>query len=195
MRCKTHIVAANTILLFAYSPKTPKELIVSLSVCTLGSIISDLDIRTSDVHKMIDGITIFSFITTLIAYLIDLKYNYGIFTTIKNGIMYLPIIGILLTLGITFYGSHQPHRSFLHSILGAALLTTIFYYCFGNIWKYFLVGILSHILLDLLNKKSIRLFYPSKKGYRLNLCEYGGLIDSIIFYSSIALITLQLYSI
>lgn len=194
MRCRTHIVAANSLLLLASTPTNNKELIVSLAFCTLGSAISDLDIRTTNVHKMVDGITIFSTIITIIAFYIDMKYKYGIFSTIKHGLFFLPILGLLLTLGIAFFGSHQPHRSFLHSILGTSILTLVFYFCFGNIWYPFLIGMLSHILLDLLNKKSVRIFYPVKKGFCLNLCEYGGIIDKGIFYLGIVFIILKLFA-
>ena len=194
MRCRTHMTAANASMLLILNPQTPKELLIAMSACTIGSVISDLDIRTSDAHKYIDAVTIVTFIFTIIFYICDLKYNYGIFSSIKNGPFYLPILGILIILGTTFFGSHQPHRSFLHSFFGAFVLTLTTYLCFGNVWIPFLIGIISHILLDLFNKKSIRLFYPSKKGYYFNLCEYGGLLDKILFYVSLIICILKLFA-
>ena len=62
--------------------------------------------------------------------ILDIKYNYGIYTRVKQGIFYLPIVGLLSILGVSFFGSHQPHRSFLHSILGVIILSSIFFFCF-----------------------------------------------------------------
>lgn len=194
MRCMTHIAASNAITLLILNPTTNKELLLTMGASTIGGIISDLDIRTSDAHKFIDTVTILTFLSMIGLYIYDLNSKTSIFSAIKNGPFFLPIIGILLILLLIFYGSHKPHRSFLHSFLGTLLFTTIFYFCFGNIWLPFLIGILSHIVLDLLNKKGVRLFYPLKKGYSLKLCEYGGLTDKIILFLSIVIIALRLFA-
>lgn len=193
MRCKTHIVSANALCLLLFNPTNTKELLIGMSAVTVGGMISDLDVRTSDVHKVIDTVTLLSFTAVLVSYILDLKYNYGIFSTVKNGDYYIPIVGILMFLIVSFYGSHQPHRSFMHSLLGVFLLTSITYSCFGSVWLPFMIGMLSHILLDLLNKKNIRILYPLKRGICFKLCEFGGLVDNIFLYLSIVFVVVKLF--
>lgn len=164
-----------------------------MGAATIGGIISDLDIRTSDKHKAVDLMVFLFFALLTIGYYFDNKYNFGLFNIVSNSNYYLNIIGLIVFLIICFYGMHQPHRSFLHSFLGIFLLTFTLYICFNVIWFPFLLGMFSHIFLDIFNKRPLRLFYPLKFGFSLKLCNYDSFVDTLVFIGSIAVLFLELY--
>ena len=193
MRSRTHIASANALCLLCLNPTTPKELIITMSAATVGGIICDLDVRTSEVHKLVDTVTSIIFLLLFGLYVYDYKYNAGIYTTLKHGVFYKPILGFILFLILILYGSHKPHRSFMHSIFGCILFTGISYLFFGKVWLPFLIGFISHIVLDFLNKKGVRIFYPVKQGYCLSLCDSDGLTDKILFVLSILIVVVKLF--
>ena len=193
MRCRTHIVVANALSLALVQPQNITELIVCTVTATIGGAISDLDIRTSDSHKAVDIVVCMTLITILGAYLLDLKYNFGIFNQIINSKYYVNILGIILVTSICFFGMHQPHRSFLHSFLAIFLLTLILYICYDYIWVPFLIGMLSHVFLDIFNKRKVRLFYPLNRGISIKLCSYDSFIDTLIFLVGLIIIIIELF--
>lgn len=193
MRCRTHLVFSNVVALGIIQPNNVKDLVVCMTAATVGGIVSDLDIRTSDKHKAVDLMVILFFSLLILGYYFDNKYNYGLFNMIGNSKYYLNVIGMFVFLGICFYGMHQPHRSFLHSFLGIFLLTGTLYYCFNVIWLPFLLGMLSHIFLDIFNKRPLRLLYPLKYGFSLKLCNYDSPVDTWVFIISIICLGLELY--
>ena len=83
---------------------------------------------------------------------------------------------------MAYLGSKTSHRSFTHSILGLFIYTAILSYSFkDNIVTPFFFSYLSHIILDLLNKKGISLYYPFKFRFSLKLCESSGKVNQLFF--------------
>ena len=54
---------------------------------------------------------------------------------------------------------------------------------FPDAVQYFAAGFLSHLVIDLLNRKRVHLFYPLGRGVCLNLCSSRGLVNRILFLS------------
>ena len=78
-------------------------------------------------------------------------------------------------------GMLAPHRSFMHSLLvGVALSGSLYLIC-APIAPAFAIGFASHILLDLFNKTGLRLFWPIRKRFMLNLCASNKTTDAILF--------------
>lgn len=79
--------------------------------------------------------------------------------------------------GSTFGKAVKPiskrlrHRGFTHSIL-FLIITTI-------ISPYLGMGVLTHILLDLMNPKGVELLYPHKKNYKIPLISRFAKTDSV----------------
>ncbi len=69
------------------------------------------------------------------------------------------------------------HRSITHSLLFFALMILIS--------PYLAIGVLTHIILDLLNPKGVELFYPCKKNIRIpfisKFIKTNGIIEKLIF--------------
>ena len=77
-----------------------------------------------------------------------------------------------------------PHRGITHSLLIPCLLY-ISYYLMDGSPKYIIlgaiIGLLSHILSDMLNGKGTEIFWPSRKNFRVMDIQYNGFIENLLF--------------
>lgn len=163
-------------------PSGVSELVLAVGAGSLGALISDIDVGTSNSHRDADKITALSVVVVLAVFAMDYFCNTQIIERIIGSSGYLRIIaGLLLFIGICAFGKEQPHRSFMHSFLALILLS----FALGLIWEkaviYFAIGFLSHIATDIFNKKKVRLLYPMKGGVSLGLFHAYGLANDIFF--------------
>lgn len=186
MTRKTHILAAASLSLFILNPSSAKYCIVDLVGTSIGSMIPDIDVSTSDSHKDILTISILSILFIGASIGIDLIYNFGLIKLIRRHTeLSHIIISFLLFILLCAHGLHTKHRTFMHSFLATFIFTFLVYCIFPNIALPFFIGMVSHILLDLLNHKKVQIFYPSKKKYYLNLCSSNGIVNNVIAIASI----------
>ncbi|MDE6005183.1 MAG: metal-dependent hydrolase [Oscillospiraceae bacterium] len=75
----------------------------------------------------------------------------------------------------------------MHSFLALLLLNIAISFICQPFVKYFTIGFLSHLGLDILNKRKLRLLYPRKKGFSLKLCPANGMVNYILFLVGSAL--------
>lgn len=179
---KTHMAVGIAATLAITQPSGISELVLAVGAGSLGALISDIDVGTSNSHRDADKITALSVVVVLAVFALDYFCNTQIIERIIGSSGYLRIIaGLLLFIGICAFGKEQPHRSFMHSFLALILLS----FAFGLIWEktviYFAVGFLSHLATDIFNKKKVRLLYPLKGGVSLGLFHAYGLANDIFF--------------
>lgn len=179
---KTHMAVGIAATLAITQPSGISELVLAVGAGSLGALISDIDVGTSNSHRDADKITALSVVVVLAVFALDYFCNTQIIERIIGSSGYLRIItGLLLFIGICAFGKEQPHRSFMHSFLALILLS----FALGLIWEkaviYFAVGFLSHLATDIFNKKKVRLLYPLKGGVSLGLFHAYGLVNDIFF--------------
>lgn len=179
---KTHMAVGIAATLAITQPSGVSELVLAVGAGSLGALISDIDVGTSNSHRDADKITALSVVVVLAVFALDYFCNTQIIERIIGSSGYLRIIaGLLLFIGICAFGKEQPHRSFMHSFLALILLS----FALGLIWEkaviYFAVGFLSHLATDIFNKKKVRLLYPMKGGVSLGLFHAYGLANDIFF--------------
>lgn len=179
---KTHMAVGIAATLAITQPSGISELVLAVGAGSLGALISDIDVGTSNSHRDADKITALSVVVVLAVFALDYFCNTQIIERIIGSSGYLRIIaGLLLFIGICAFGKEQPHRSFMHSFLALILLS----FALGLIWEkaviYFAVGFLSHLATDVFNKKKVRLLYPLKGGVSLGLFHAYGLANDIFF--------------
>ena len=179
MEKKTHIVAANAVALAITKPDTVSKLVLTIGVATIGSILSDVDVKDSVPDKLFDRLMIS--LITIICFSLGLKYIFSMIEKFNLYFSYFVSISIFITLA--FLGSKTPHRSFTHSLFGCFIFTAILSYGFGlDVLIPFVVAYLSHIILDLFNMKGVSILYPSKQKICFKLCESSGKVNNFIFY-------------
>ncbi len=178
---KTHLAVGTAASLCVLQPTTMKELLIGTSVAMLGSVISDMDSEASKTNRYMDVIVTITALVVVGVTAFSMSGRKEIWNWLRSDLVMTPkvITGIAFFI-ICAFGKEQPHRSFMHSLLGLFALYGCVEVIFPGSAPYFGVAFLSHILLDLLNRKGIRLFYPLQKRICLDVCSSSGWINDIL---------------
>lgn len=94
----------------------------------------------------------------------------------------LAIIGIAAFIIVYIVGMSSNHRTFTHSFLALFLYTVAVYLIYKPFSVPLAVAYFSHLVLDVLNKKKIPLFYPLKFGICLKLCYANKKANKVLMY-------------
>ena len=78
------------------------------------------------------------------------------------------------------FASGSGHRGFSHSLLALTIETLCLWLIFPATALPFAIAFASHVLLDMLNKRSVRLFYPAKKGICLGWFYADKLANKVV---------------
>ena len=186
MEKKTHIACANLISLTLFRPTSIADLLITIGTSSLGGVLPDVDLKDSTSDKLFDRLMTSLITIIIMGIIINYYFNINLYNVIKgynNIYNYILCISIFITM--SYLGSKTSHRSFTHSLLGAFIYSSIISYSFNDqIVLIFFISYLSHIILDLLNKKGIELLYPLKIRMSLNLCEVKGTVNKILFITT-----------
>lgn len=195
MTGKTHMavgVGAATIML---QSNDIRSILGGTALAVVGSLIVDIDTHKSKGFTFLKNLFGCTIILIILGLIVKIKFNINIFNYItqnKEITKMFPALVILLILIVL--GAKTPHRSFTHSIIGFILFTIPIYMMTGELFKWFSIGYIAHILADILNKKEIKILYPIKKGIALRLCSADGNVDKFLFIGSVGIIILKYVS-
>lgn len=185
---KTHLAVGIAVSMTVLRPDTLPELITGLGAASVGALISDIDVGSTDAHKDADMISAMSVFAVAAVVLLDQMFHVGIWRMLMQRSSLARVIpGVLAFIGICAFGKEQPHRSFMHSFPALFVLSALVDIIFPTAMPYFAVAFLSHLATDIFNYKKVRLFYPVKKGgFCLKLFHAKGLANRILFLGSSA---------
>lgn len=179
---KTHMIVGVSASLAITVPNTAPEFLIAVGLGAIGGVISDIDVETSNIHRNIGRVVLLTIVSAAVILGLDIFLKTGIIHKIMEDSSILRIVaGCLLFIIICAFGREQPHRTFMHSFLALLLLDA----ALGLIWPklilYFTVGFLSHLVIDVLNKKKLSLWYPLKGGFCIGLFSADGLANQIFY--------------
>lgn len=184
MTGKTHMsvgVGAATVLLPTNDIKT---IMGGTALALIGSLLVDIDTEKSEGSVMLKEAAAGVVILVVLGLILNDRYKINILNYIlgnKKLDDMIPALGILLIALVI--GKVSSHRSFMHSIVGVIAFTVPAYMILGEtLCKWFFVGYVSHIAIDLFNKKGVRLLYPLKSGVCLDMCKADGKADKALFF-------------
>lgn len=164
MTSKTHFAVGIASAVFLTMPENFRDLILCLGTAGIGSVISDVDATTSESKKGLKKVILFSLSSVLFICLSDKYLKTDIVSYFRSDAALTRLItGILMLITICVIGEKCPHRTFMHSLPGTALTVFSTFIILPSASVYMLISMLSHILLDMTNKKKIRILYPLKK--------------------------------
>ena len=177
---KTHMAVGVTASMLLFQPNTLPELIFGAGAAAIGSVISDIDCSSSESSRRADKI-IFAAETIVIGIAaVEAHWHIGLYQKLmSNSSVSRIILACAAFLAICAYGKKTPHRSFMHSFLAGGLLSSSVAVFLPMLVPYFGAAFLSHLILDLLNRKGEQLFYPYQKRFSLGICSASGLINKI----------------
>lgn len=170
MMGKTHYAMGMAVAVAAMQPKDVKECVIALSAGALGGVFADIDIVKNDYkHDALIG-QLLAYGTVGVAFVLDFFMNLGILPAIIDGMQERTLIGLGMYFIVAIVGFASKHRTFTHSFLALGLsliAVTLIYRPFGMPYA---IGYLSHLGLDLLNKKKVPLLFPKSGGICLGWC-------------------------
>ena len=186
---KTHFSVGMAAGLAICRTQSIEMLVAGTALAGFGGIISDIDVGTSSAYNKVERIIGLAMGTILGIVIADVFFHVGIYNRLMADSNIVRIItGISVFLGICIFGMKQPHRSFMHSIVALFGLSFFVYMIFPDVAPYFGIGFASHIVIDALNGKREKLFWPVGKGFTLRLCSSDGIVNNLLFHISNLLI-------
>lgn len=196
MSGKTHLAVGIATTFALMHPEKLLDFSIGVSLCALGSLIPDIDSGTSKSHRSANKITGLFLILIGIMWFLEFQFHVQIENFfISNENLMLKSVGILFFAGLCAYGRDLPHRSFSHSILGGILFSGVLAMIFPlRFLPYFIIGFITHILLDLLNNRKVNLLYPSKKcSVCLGWFQSKGFVNSLLFVCACGVAGIEVY--
>ncbi|MDO4460517.1 MAG: metal-dependent hydrolase [Clostridia bacterium] len=183
---KTHAVVGTATALMVMRPDNIPEMMIGMGTALIGSVISDIDSGKSSSRRQANMITLFVLIITAAIIAMESYFHLGLFTLLKSdaGVMKLVISGAVF-ISVCIIGKQTAHRSFMHSFLCLAVLCACVWVLFKPITGYFAAAFASHLAMDMLNKKGVRVLYPFKFGFSFNICRADRLFNKVLFLTGL----------
>ena len=192
MMSKTHLTVGIAAALAA-APATTEGLFYALIGGSIGSMICDID-RSSEGTVRDAGVG--WLITAVISVAAWLKENVfsGIGFTYRD-LLSNPwqLVCVVFLIGLFLFAISGAHRGFSHSFL---MLFCSFFFIFfisRRASLFYAIAFLTHILLDILNKRPVRVLYPMKKGFCLYWFYCDGTANNILMLAGTAAVIALLF--
>lgn len=192
---KTHVAVGVAAALVITGPQTIGEIALAIGAGAAGALISDIDMKMTQTEIQRDVDILFILVAAVIGIALGIEYCSDIKIIerlMQNSRAVEILVGCFIFTGTCVLGKERPHRSFMHSFLAGFLLTFAVGLAVPAARSCFIIGFLSHLALDLLNQKKLRLFYPLKAGVSLRLFRSDGLVNHILFGAGFAVSVLAL---
>ena len=79
----------------------------------------------------------------------------------------------------------SAHRSFSHSVLALVGFATATWLVCPPLAPYVALGFATHLVLDALTYRGLRLFWPAQRGFSARLCHTGGVVDACLLVAAL----------
>lgn len=189
----THLAVGMAACFVAFQPDTIEEVTLCIGVSSIGGMLSDIDVDTSTAKKKTERVVGVILLLFLVTILVNWKFHLGIEKLFLENLGFLRLLlGFAGLVAICMYGMEQPHRTFMHSISAVILTAGACWLLSPKLVPYMILSMSSHIILDLLNKKKVQVFYPFRWKWCLKLCKADGIVSSILLGLSSVVIAVQL---
>ncbi|MCR5845016.1 MAG: metal-dependent hydrolase [bacterium] len=180
MLASTHVGVGVAVSLAILQPETIPGCAFAIVGGAFGGLLPDFDQNDEDVNKgIIGGIISFAVILAAV-FCADYFIDLGFIQAIKSDVGLWSIAGAVVFVATTILGITQKHRTFTHSLLAIILWSGAAYIACKSISYAIAIGLATHVILDLLNKRGMTLFFPIKKRLCLNLCPSNGVANTVL---------------
>ena len=187
MNSKTHLacgVAASLVLL---RPAAMEGIFLAVIGGSVGGVLPDIDLLSNSRRSEILPSQVSALWLSAVLLAADCFLHTGICTAVMTRDRTAVLLGAAMFVTLGVIGALTAHRTFTHSLVGCLLFSlSVRIFC-PLFLPAFAAGFSSHLVLDLLNHKKVRLFYPTRAGLCFNLCRSDGPVDSFLFFFCAAL--------
>lgn len=168
MLAKAHITIGLAAAFAITGPDTLPEALPVITGGALGCLICDLDCENKTEKTESSRWRVLMMTVAAAAITADHLLGTGMWRASGSGGPYLWFAGLAGFVLTCAFASVSSHRGFSHSFLALALETASLWLIFPAAAAPFAVAFASHLLLDLTNRKPVRLLYPAKTGICLD---------------------------
>ena len=187
MMGRTHIAVGFAAGLALASPHTLSGILLSALGGAAGAVLCDIEMREKatrqDDRLLTRGLLVLLILLVLI---LDSALSLGIGEMLLTQRDADAALGLLILTLTAVKGRFSPHRGFTHSLLYTFLITFGGWCISRETGLGMLGGALSHLLLDLTNKKPLQLLWPLKKGFCLKWFLANRLANRIFLFLGLA---------
>lgn len=169
MLAKAHVTVGMAAAFSIMRPETVAEALPVIAGGALGCLICDLDCEVTKEKTESSHWRIVMGLIATAALIEDHLLSAGMWSSLGSNGRYMWFIGLIVFVLTGAFASVSNHRGFSHSLLALVLFAGSLWLIFPAMTIPFAITFISHIVLDLMNKKSLRLFYPAEKGFCLGL--------------------------
>ena len=182
----THIAIGLSASLLITQPHTVDSLLTAVIGGAIGSIASDLDVKPTKFSR--DAVYAREVMGMLVMFslLASWKLHSGIWERLLGHNLITLICGLAICIACLVFAVLSKHRSFAHSLTAMALSAAGIALIDLNLLLPYIIGFMSHLILDLLNKAKIPLLYPMKWSFCLNLCGADGTVNKVLLWCGAA---------
>ena len=177
MLAKAHIAVGMAAAFSIVRPETVAEALPVIAGGALGCLICDLDCENKSEKSDSSHWRIVMGLVAAAALIEDHLLDAGMWRSLGQNGKYLWFVGLAGFVITCVFASGSGHRGFSHSLLALVLETGFLWLVFPVASLPFAAAFASHVLLDITNKRPVRLFYPAKKGLRLGWFYADGLAN------------------
>lgn len=181
MTGKTHLAVGIAAALAVSPAVSPAGITAALAAGALGGVAADADALKNDKGRdaFKGQLLSFAVLSLTIAVVAVLNWDFWVYVQTHLRFVSFGAAGFALLWSL---GVFQPHRGFTHSLMALSLFTAFGYCLYPPLTKAFFAGYASHLMLDLLNKKGLRLFWPLKKTVCLGLLYADRFADRLMMW-------------
>ena len=179
----THLAVGVGAALALTQPTTLESCFTATIGGAVGGVLADVDAMKNDGKFGSTQVQGFAVLLTISILILDSILKTGVCAGIaKRSDEALAAGGILFGV-LWIVGYFSNHRSFTHSLGGMCLFTCAVSLICPSMSMCFLAGYGSHIVLDLLNKRPLKLFYPLDRGICFRVFYSNREANTLCFYA------------
>ena len=164
MLAKAHIAVGMAAAFSIVRPETVAEALPVIAGGALGCLICDLDCENKSEKSDSSRWRAVMALVAAAALIEDHLLDAGMWRSLGQNGQYLWFAGLAGFVITCVFAGGSGHRGFSHSLLAMGLETLCLWLVFPAVAVPFAAAFASHVILDMMNKRSVRLFYPAKKG-------------------------------
>lgn len=176
---KTHLALGVAAAAAVLQPSTVPECLTAVLGGAVGGVLCDIDTLRNEGKN--DSIMIQ--LTAALSAAALLAADFFLHLGICEAALGSPnlTVGAIAFAALWIIGFFSNHRGFTHSLAAGAMFSQAVRMICPPLALPFAAAYLSHIAVDLLNKKGLRLLWPMKGGVRLGWCYSDRTADTLLF--------------
>ena len=161
-------------------PTTPGACVAALVGGALGSLVPDIDVRRSARRREVMRTSLVALVAVALVLAYDYRTQAGLCMQVVEGVGWRLVAGVLTFCGLVAFGATTRHRTFTHSLVALCAWSAALRQICEPLVLPFAVAMASHLILDVLNKKGVRLLWPLRCDVCLGLCRSNGVADAVV---------------